>query len=301
MIVRERPHWLLMLFVWRGSVLFKIVPQLLLTVALSTLVVIFHPWLASRGVTLTPVPFSIVGVALAIFLGFRNNASYERYWEARKLWGSFLNDGRSFARQALAFSRVDARPLVYGVVAFVHGVRHQLRHTDPEGDFRRLLPVGVAADLQGRRFPASRVLAWVGLQLRTQLEAKQLEPILAAEMDRSLSRLNDSLGGCERIAQNPLPFTYSVILHRTVYIYCFLLPFGLQDSIGFMTPVMVGFAAYCFFSIEALGDELEEPFGTASNDLPLTALSVHVEASLLELLGDRNLPEPVQPVDFLLI
>jgi len=300
MIVRERPHWLRMLFVWRGSVLHRIVPQLLAVVAIAALVVAFHPWLAAHRIILTPVPFSLVGVALAIFLGFRNNASYERYWEARRLWGQFLNEGRSFARQTLAFSRADARPLVLGVIAFVHGVRHQLRHTPPGPDFRRLLPAALAADLERRRFPASFVLGWVGLQLRAQLEAKQVEPILAAAIDRSLGRLNDALGGCERIAQNPLPFTYAVILHRTVYLYCLLLPFGLQDSIGYMTPVMVGFAAYCFFSIEALGDELEEPFGTAANDLPLDALSTHVEASLLELLGDRTLPDPVAPVDYLL-
>jgi len=120
------------------------------------------------------------------------------------------------------------------------------------------------------------------------------------ELDRSLSGLNDALGGCERIAYTPLPFTYSVILHRTVYLYCMMLPFGLLDAIGIMTPLMVTFVAYTFFAIEALSDEIEEPFGTMPNDLALDAMAVNVESALLEMLGDRELPEPRKPVDYLL-
>jgi len=92
-----------MLFVRRGSLLLQILPQLLVIFALSIGVVIFHGELLNRKITLTAVPFSLVGVALAIFLGFRNSASYDRYWEARKLWGKLLTDGRNAARQYASF------------------------------------------------------------------------------------------------------------------------------------------------------------------------------------------------------
>jgi len=300
LIVRPRPNWLRMLFVWRGSILNKILPQLCFTAALSGLVVIFHGELLSLKITLTAVPFSLVGVALAIFLGFRNNASYDRYWEARKLWGKLLIDARNAARQYVSFVPGDARPFVQGLAAYVHAVRHQLRQSDNQPDLQRLLPPAVLAQVVDRRTPALQIMMWLADQLRQRRESGELTPILAAELDRSLSGLNDAFGGCERIAYTPLPFTYSVILHRTVYLYCLMLPFGLLDSIGIMTPLMVTFVAYTFFAIEALSDEIEEPFGTSPNDLALDAMAVNIEIALLEMLGDRDLPKPLQPVNYLL-
>lgn len=292
-----------MLFVWRGSVLKKIAPQLGVVAAVSILVVIFHGQLLNHKVTLTTVPFSLVGVALAIFLGFRNSASYDRYWEARKLWGRLLICARDAARQRLSFGPTDVqavRSFVLGLAAFVHAVRHQLRGGDPGADLRRLLPADVVADLRERRVPAQRVLLWLAAQVQALREREGLSPILAAELDHSLAGLNDAHGGCERIASTPLPFTYSVILHRTVYLYCLMLPFGLLDAIGLMTPIMVTFVAYTFFAIEALSDEIEEPFGTMPNDLALDAMAIGIESALLELLGERDLPAVPQPVDHVL-
>jgi putative membrane protein len=289
-----------MLFVRRGSILNRILPQLGFITALSALVVVFHGELLHRKITLTAVPFSLVGVALAIFLGFRNNASYDRYWEARKLWGKLLTDSRNAARQWVSFTQGDPRPAVRGLAAFVHAVRHQLRNTDAQPDMQRLLPPELLPQLAGRRTPALQIMMWLAAGLRAQRESGQLAPELAVELDRCLSGLNEALGGCERIAYTPLPFTYSVILHRTVYLYCMMLPFGLLDAIGIMTPLMVTFVAYTFFAIEALSDEIEEPFGTMPNDLALDAMAVNIEAALLEMLGDRELPERLKPVDYLL-
>ena len=107
------------------------------------------------------------------------------------------------------------------------------------------------------------------------------------------------LAGCERIANTPIPFTYSVIIHRIIYLYCLLLPFGLLDSTGVMTPVIVAFIAYTFFALEALGAEIEEPFGTEPNDLPLDALAWTIEATLRESLGETDLPPESPVVDYL--
>ncbi|HEX5310936.1 bestrophin family protein [Aquabacterium sp.] len=300
MIVRPRPNWLRMLFVRRGSILKKVLPQLGVITALSILVVIFHGELLHWKVTLTTVPFSLVGVALAIFLGFRNSASYDRYWEARKLWGKLLTDSRNATRQYLTFIGTEARPFVLGLAAYVHAVRHQLRNTDPTRDMQRLLPAELMPRLANRQTPPLQIMMWLSECLRQHRLKGELDAILASELDKSLTGLNDAFGGCERIAYTPLPFTYSVILHRTVYLYCFMLPFGLLDAIGFMTPVMVAFVAYTFFAIEALSDEIEEPFGLLPNDLALDAMATNIESALLEMLGDRELPKPVEPVNFLL-
>ena len=106
---------------------------------------------------------------------------------------------------------------------------------------------------------------------------------------------------CERIKNSPLPFPYTLLLHRTAYLYCFLLPFGLVDAIGYLTPFVVAIVAYTFFGLDAVGDEIEEPFGLLPNDLPLDAICRTIEIDLREALGDRDLPEPLQPVDYCLM
>jgi ion channel-forming bestrophin family protein len=300
MIVRPRPHWLRMLFVWRGSVLSSIALQLLATTAFAVLVTVLHGRLFQWKIPLNFVPFSLIGLTLAIFLGFRNSTSYARYWEARTLWGAVLNETRALLRQALTLADPpsDAAGLSARLVAFVHALRHQLRGTDPTPDFDRLLSPGDASRLAPARYKPALLLLMAGEWLRDRRLSGQLAPALIQAMEVPLGRLTEALGGCERIAATPIPFTYAVIIHRTIYLYCVLLPFGLVDAIGPMTPVIVAFIAYTFFALEALAAEIEEPFGTEANDLPLDAMSRMIEATLREMMGETLAePEPV-PRDF---
>src|SRR5437899_9147803 len=121
MIVRPRPHWLRMLFVWHGSVLPSIALQLLATTAFAVLVTVLHGRLFQWKIPLNFVPFSLIGLTLAIFLGFRNSTSYARYWEARTLWGAVLNEARSLLRQALTLAAPpsDAAGLAARLIGFV--------------------------------------------------------------------------------------------------------------------------------------------------------------------------------------
>jgi putative membrane protein len=302
-IVRSRPNWLYMLCAWRGSVLKDILPQLALVTGLSGLFVWFHQYPFGRLLNLTPVPFTLLGIALAIFLGFRNSASYDRYWEGRKLWGAILNDGRTLARQACTL--IDAeenerRCFVYVLIAFVHALRHQLRQSDAMPEIVGLLPAELTSRVQSARFRPAVLLLWMGEWLREQRQAGLAESVLVEAMERPLSGLTDVLGGCERIAGTPLPFTYGIILHRTIYLYCLLLPFGLVDSIGYATPLMVALVSYTFFALEALSRELEQPFGETPNGLALGAMSSAIEATLRETLGEKELPKVPEPHNFLL-
>lgn len=289
-----------MLFVWRGSVLRDIAPQLLWTTAFAVLVTVLHGRLFQWKVPLNFVPFSLIGLTLAIFLGFRNGTSYSRYWEARTLWGALLNETRTLVRQVLTLTDAPsdtpaaARVPAHRLIAFVHALRHQLRSTDPAADLARLLPPEDCARLQAARFKPAVLLLMVGEWMRDQRRGGRLDPVLAQSMEVPLGRLTEALGGCERIASTPIPFTYSVIIHRTIYLYCVLLPFGLVDAIGAMTPVVVAFIAYTFFALEALGAEIEEPFGIQPNDLALDAMSRTIESTLREMLGE---PQPARAPD----
>ena len=298
MIVRPRPHWLHLLFVRRGSMVRNILTQQLFTFTLACLVVWSHGRLFEWKVTLTASPFSLMGVSLAIFLGFRINASYDRFWEARKLWGAVLVEARNLARQALTLTRsgdglqAEVRSFVLGLVGFATALRNQLREQPADTGLAGLLPPALIGQLAGLRYPPSKVALWLGGRLQVFRDSGRLDPMLAATMENSLNQLTAALGGCERIANTPLPFTYSVILHRSTYLYCLLLPFGLVDSIGLLTPLVVSFVSYTFFALAALSDEIEQPFGTMPNDLALDAIVAAIHVSLCELLGE---PAPALP------
>lgn len=296
MIIRPRPHWLHLLFVRRGSLIGRIVPQLLFTTTLAVGVVFAHGTLFEWKVTLTAAPFSLMGVALAIFLGFRINASYDRFWEARKLWGGVLVETRNLARQVLALAHDgrDARPFILGLAGFAAAMRNQLRRQDHGLDLGHLLPEAVVARSRTVRYPASMVLLWLSETLHRSGTFVEAERVRLVPIEQSLDRLSGSLGGCERIAITPLPFTYSVILHRSSYLYCMLLPFGLVDTIGLATPIIVAFMSYTFFALESLSNEIEEPFGSGLNALALNAMVREIEANMRELLGEVP-PERLEP------
>lgn len=143
MIIRPEQHWFLRLFDWHGSVLSKIIFRLLLNVLMSIIAIISYQWYEQLGIHLTVAPFSLLGIAIAIFLGFRNSASYNRFVEARNLWGTVLIAERTLVRQLrnILPAEHDAhRRIVSYLVAFSWSLKHQLRKTDPTADLRRLLP-----------------------------------------------------------------------------------------------------------------------------------------------------------------
>ena len=302
MIVRPKLHWFRMLFVLRGSVLPVIMPQLLIVTTLAVVVTILHGQILSWKVSLNFVPFSLIGLSLAIFLSFRNSTAYARYWEARTLWGAVLNDARDLTRQSLTLTTDPqlARPLVMTLCAFAHALKHQLRATDGATQLALFLPAGDCERVMRARAKPSMLLLMANEWLGERLRLGQIEPAVVPVLERSLSGMNAALGGCERIANTPIPFTYAVIIHRCIYLYCFLLPFGLLDSIGNMTPVIVCFIAYTFLALEAQSAELEDPFGTEANDLALDAMAHGIEASVLALIGEQARTSKPVAVDFVL-
>lgn len=302
MIVRPRPHWIRLLFVRRGSIVRRILGQQLFIFALSCAVVLAHGHLFAWKVTLNAGPFSLMGVSFAIFLGFRINASYDRFWEARKHWGSVLVEARNLTRQALSFiaPECDVRPFVLGLIGFAATMRNQLRGQSSTHGTDGLLPETLQPQLASARSAPSLVLLWLGQWLSTHRREQGLDAMLAHKMEDALDKLSLAHGSCERIANTPLPFTYSVILHRSVYLYCALLPFGLVDTIGWMTPLVVSFVSYTFFALEALSDEIENPFGMDTNDLALNAMVASIDASLREMLGETPPPAPVPDANYVL-
>ncbi len=290
-----------MLFIWRGSVIPKILPRLGLLLIVAVLVALFRETLYHYNMHLNPTPFTLFGIALALFLGFRNSASYERWWEGRKAWGAILNTTRSLARQSYTMvdGAADRTLFINYLIAFTHSLKHQLRQTDPGDDLDRLLPADTAARIRSAQFKPAILLKEMGGWIQTVRTRGVLDSPRATNLDSNLNILSDMLGTCERIASTPIPYSYSVLLHRTVYVYCFLLPFGLIENLGWMMPIIVVFIAYTYVALEAIADELEDPFGLLPNDLALDAISRTIENTLLELDGRPLNPTPEQENYFL--
>ncbi|WP_233862619.1 bestrophin family protein [Paraburkholderia adhaesiva] len=294
MIVRPHLHWFRMLLAWRGSVLPQLLPRLFLVLGVSIIAVAAHDHIIKFTVNLSTVPFSLIGIALAVFLGFRNSASYDRYWEGRKLWGQLLNESRSLTRQALTLtngsddSHKRARELVNLLCALPHALRHQLRQTDPRDDLANHLPPALLDRVMASRFRPATLLVCASEWMRNETRQGRLDGWAVLAFERNLNGLSDVIGGCERIASTPLPFAYTVMIHRTVYFFCATLPFGLVESIGPLTPIFAVFVAYAFMAHEAIASQIEDPFGTEDNDLALTAMSTQIEAALHDLLGDST-------------
>ena len=300
MIVRPKQHWLRLIFVWHGSVLNKILVRLLLNFSMAVVAVLSMPQLASWGLHLSTAPFSLIGIALAIFLGFRNNASYDRFWEARKLWGMLLVTARALLRQAQTLTaRRPDDPAVAEFCAllraFAYQLKHQLRQTPAQADLERLLPALLAQRLGQAQYPCVLLLREMARWVQAQHEAGRLSDLRVQTMDRNLDELTAYHGGCERLASTPIPYAYSVLLHRTVYVYCTLLPFSLLDSVGVLTPLISVFISYAFMALDAIASELEDPFGIEPNDLALDALCVTIERTLLEMTDAAELPEALKP------
>jgi ion channel-forming bestrophin family protein len=306
MIVFERPSWWRVIRTLRGNPIQKTWRRLTVAGLFATGITYVHHELAPLSQDLTLAPFTLTGLALGIFLGFRNNTSYDRFWEGRKLWGQIVNSTRTMAR--LILSLVGPEPAdeairkrrvehVHRVIAYAHTVRQHLRGQRFPEELKGLIPEGEVEAIAGSSNRPMRILHELSRRLREDFDRGHIDPMHHLMLEQELTVLINCQGGCERIKLTPIPFSYNVLLHQLVALYCFGLPFGLVHSIGYLTPVVVLIVAYAFFGLDAVGDEIEDPFGEDYNDLPLFAISRTIDVNLRECLGESDLPAMVRPVD----
>ena len=273
-------------------------PRILSATALAVGITVAQYGFGWRVPTLSPVPFTILGVAISIFLGFRNNSAYDRFWEARTLWGAHINSSRSFARQVMTLivaDDPDLRPfqedVVMATIAYGHSFKNHLQDDDPLDGIEKLMlpseigwlrrqknvPVAIL-HIIGRRLGAARARGWVDQGATIILEG-------------TLTDLTSAQGGCERIKNTPVPVTYAVLSRTIVSFFCLFLPFGILDTAVWLTPVVVFLVSYAFCGLDALGEEVTEPFGHDPHDLPLEQYVETIETNLRQILHDHDLPD----------
>lgn len=296
MIVRNAPRFADVLFAMRGSILPRIAGRLAFIAALSIGAVLLVGARPAMVGHLSAMPFTLLGLSLSIFMSFRNTACYDRWWEGRRLWGQLVIAARSFARQTATLPIEERAPMLEMLCAFAGGLGARLRDRDEAAAIRPWWP-GLPGGLPN---PTDAVLREVGRRCLTLVESGTIDPIRHSVLEGTLTELAHVQGGCERITTTPLPFSYSLLLHRIVYLFCCLLPFALAPELGWWVPLPTLVIAYAFFGLDALGDELSDPFGDDDNDLPLDALVRTVERDLLSAAGRHDLPPAIEPVGFVL-
>ncbi|MCH7414680.1 hypothetical protein MM213_14365 [Belliella sp. R4-6] len=296
----------------------------------SAIIIVFYR-MSEVPFTLAWEPISVIGVAVAFYLGFKNNSSYDRTWEARKIWGAIVNDSRKFTTAVLTMleskdgesNQVLKKEMIYRHIAWMLALKHALRvkkswehNEDPKK--LKFAPrycdeyVG-GVDAEVKKYLSESEFAYFKTKgnIPSHILKKQSEEIEKMKNDglisdykqvwlhQIISSLYDDQGMCERIKNFPLPRQYASTALWINYVFCALIPFGLlnifeQSQVMFvwLTIPFSGLIIWVFFLMDKIGDYSENPFESAYNDVPISSIARAIEIDLLEMLEEKNTPEP---------
>lgn len=298
MIVHSQPSLRDILFAVKGSILPKIWRRLATIAAVSIFAIVTAREYHGIFGKISAIPFTLIGISLSVFMSFRNNTCYVRWWEGRQLWGELIVTCRSLARQMSGLPEADRRPLIHGICGFCAGLAARLRGTDERQAIRQWHDAG---DRDDDPNPTNTTLADVGRRCLELMRQGRIDPIHYSVLETQLSRLAQVQGGCERIANTPVPFAYALLLHRTAITFCLTLPFALADTLDWWTLLPVLLVSYTFFGLDALGHQLEDPFGFEDNSLPLYAMRRTIEREMLAALGSDSIAPALEPENHVLL
>jgi putative membrane protein len=276
-------NWLGLLLRLRGTVL----PRVLGRSTWCAVIGVVAAYLKERHAIDLSVPVLIhtmVGVVLGLLLVFRTNASYDRYWEGRKLVGAMVNTCRDVARQTAAFvaDQQERRRAAGYVIALYACIRRYLRHEREWPELEPWLTSDERAELARRRAGPLLVSRWLSELYARENDASRLSHTRLRLLDANLTELIRLWGGAERIIKTPVPFAYAHHIKLFLTLFCFTIPFALLPIMGWYSALGAGVVAIGMFGIDEIGVEIEDPFGYDPNDLPLDAIGETIAVDVLE-------------------
>ncbi len=294
----RQPLKMLLRDLWR-----PLIPILAYILCVCWLDVQFHLENYNFPVTLVAVLGTVIGLVLA----FRTNSGYARWWEARTIWGAIVNDSRTWARQLSEFvadtdaENADVHRMVHRQIAWCYALTRSLRGQDPLQDLSELLPDSEIETYAGNRHVPNELLHRQAKELKQLHHASRLELFQWIELERTLTRLTNSMGGCERIKNTPFPMSYSRIVDACIFLFAFFLPFSL---VNVPAPTLIATSlslTLSFLLIERVAIYLENPFDNHATDTPMLALSRVIEINLRQMLDEGELPPRLEPVQGVLM
>ncbi|MFM9838198.1 MAG: bestrophin family protein [Cyclobacteriaceae bacterium] len=230
---------------------------------------------------------SLLGIVLGLFLVFRTNSAYDRWWEGRKLWGSFVNNTRNLSLKLNAFlENNDADNRNWFAKMIPNLVISLKEHLRKGVDFHELeKPTdNFEEKLQGKKHIPNALSA----MLYQRINALYKKQLISGEqlflLDKELKEFSDVIGACERIKNTPIPYSYTMYIKQFIFIYVITLPFAFVTTSGYITVPIVVLITFVLLSVELIAEEIEDPFGKDINDLPTDELSVKIKDNVREIL-----------------
>ncbi|HLZ16690.1 MAG TPA: bestrophin family ion channel [Cyclobacteriaceae bacterium] len=233
---------------------------------------------------------SLLGIVLGLFLVFRTNSAYDRWWEGRRLWGGLLNSARNFAlklNSILPVEQLADRRWFAGMIGnFAFATKEHLR----KGVDLRELEINddaFRAQLTNAAHKPNFIAAVLYNKVEVLFKANVITGFHLTNLDKELKDFIDLLGACERIKKTPIPYSYTMYIKKFIFIYIITLPFGFLNTFGYYTIPTVLLVSFILLSVELIAEEIEDPFGRDINDLPTDELCETIKANVWEILTPR--------------
>ena len=294
----NRNNLLQILFTMNGSIVPNILPKVMFTVFFGVIAVLVTE--RYNFLEIETSALAVFGIAIGLFLGFRNNACYDRWWEGRKRWGSLVIEVRNYAR--LVTLLTDKHELGVKLVKYASAHSHALRHAlrgDPGAipDRDKYLDAEDVAYVSKSPNPPDAVLILANKTLgRIRKETDLIDSISAIAVTEALNKLSIVQGSCERILTTPVPFPYTLLVHRTIWLYVIVVPFAIAAETHWFNPLIMGVIGYTFFGLDEVAYQLENPFNYSSvHSLPLEAMCRTNDISVAMALEDELIPPKLKP------
>ena len=271
--------------------------QFIWQVALTTipfiLIAIFaliFDWMTRFPVEIGVTTYEEGGGVLGVFLALRTNSGYERWWEARKLWGGITNQSRSLATAGLAYgpSLQWKTELIHWIILFAHATRHHLRGDQEFPELLGLCPADVVEPLMQERHRPLFISLKIAELLQTAAGSSGLPASVFMQMERDRISLIDYLGGCERILSTPVPRAYTIVIRQFLVLFLATFPFGILQKATWLTPLITAAIAFPMLALDEIGAELQNPFSKENvHQLPLDSFCQNLEGCLRDILGPK--------------
>jgi putative membrane protein len=284
----------------------KIKQELFFVVLYAVAVVILYQNFHFTRISIPIAVPALLGTIISLLLAFRSNQAYDRWWEARILWGAIVNDSRSLARQIMSFVDSPYNPeeveafknrFIKRQIAWCYALSQSLRgHSSSKGLDRYLDPEEYAY-LKKQNNVTVALLELHAMDLKKALKEGWINKYQQIELDKTLNALCNHMGGCERIKKTIFPVTYSKYIHMSIVLFIMMLPFGLIEYFGLMEiPVVVSISVF-FLLVEKMAVHLQDPFENKPTDTPTTTICRTIEKDLCQMLDDNKLFEDKAHVD----
>ena len=230
---------------------------------------------------------SLVGFVLSLLLVFRTNTSYDRWWEGRKLWGSFTNNSRNLALKLVAFLPEKHESLSFfrvQICNYLQASKERLRGNDSLDHIELLDDFDQELYSKSKHIP-NLIFQTIFQKINILYKNGTLTGDQLIVLNNELSSFTDNIGACERIKNTPIPSSYNIFIKKMIFLYVFTMPFSFVLEFGFWAIPIVMLVFYAFAGIEIIAEEIEDPFGNDNNDLALDSIVKNVKGNLEEIFG----------------